>query len=914
MNCALALPQSDDFYEKAQKSFSKHLYEEAEIHLKNVLKESPEHLPSRILMAEVLLAQGDATGAEVQINIAREMGADKDRLLLLLTSTYLQQSKYNKVLDLLANTQRGQLNSYHHYVFKGQAHLGLRQLELSEENFRIALTLSKLNQDANLGIAQIYINRFEFNKAQNYVSKVINGYAPPIKSWLLYSTIKQNLGSNQEALEAVNNALLINREHHQALITRATIFVEMSQFTLAEEDINHLLKIVPNEPRALFIKAIIIAHNESENSKKEVFDEITEILNHLPEDVLKANPSYFYLASIIFYQNKSYQIAKQHISSFLLIDRFNIKAMHLSATIDIAQGKLTLAKSILNKANLLKAGNAQTLTLLGIVYFELQQFEKAKYYFSLVKEIAPSAVNSDTQLVQSYLALGENELAISTLQNSTTGAKNQLLVSFLLVEAHINSGQLSKAIAIAQNMVKSSPKNVDIIHHLGFVFKLAKQPAAAQQQFERALLIDPKHVKSVISLSRLELQKGKVKDAVVRLEATQKVLPENIAIMHALANIYIKTRNYQLAHQLYRNAYKLAPKDINALTQYIFSNVKLNQTTQAIEELNSFLLQHEKSAQLYILLGKLYAFADMPTKAIQAYHDALKLDVNRSKVHLYIAQVYQSMKESDQAIAQYHKSIAWEESNVKAVIGLANLYLLKNQPQLTIKTINSFTEDELPTELLMLFAQAHFSLKNYNTSITTYKKIIKKSSSDRAIVGLTQVYMQSKNEKNAIKLLQNSLKNTPNNLLLNTHLAEIYINKSQWKNAQTIYQHLLTLFTKHPAVLNNAAHIELNMHNYEQAKTLVQRSLALIGNQPDSLDTLGWIYYQMAQYQKALPLFREALAIDYSRINIKYHLALTLKALNRDKEAIEMLNEVVSDTEPFTHRRTAERALKEWMG
>ncbi len=171
---------------------------------------------------------------------------------------------------------------------------------------------------------------------------------------------------------------------------------------------------------------------------------------------------------------------------------------------------------------------------------------------------------------------------------------------------------------------------------------------------------------------------------------------------------------------------------------------------------------------------------------------------------------------------------------------------------------------------------------------------------------------KTKQINKARKVLTKALKTNPNSLLLNTALAEIYTSNDDWPNADKIYQHLTTIFNAQPIVLNNAAFVALNVKDYDRALSLIQSSIAIAGEEPDSLDTMGWIYYQTQQFEQALPLFRKALAIDYSKQEIKFHLALTLKELNQNREAFTVLQEVVNSKRAFADKAKAKEVLDAW--
>jgi len=106
--------------------------------------------------------------------------------------------------------------------------------------------------------------------------------------------------------------------------------------------------------------------------------------------------------------------------------------------------------------------------------------------------------------------------------------------------------------------------------------------------------------------------------------------------------------------------------------------------------------------------------------------------------------------------------------------------------------------------------------------------------------------------------------------------------------------------------------VALQLEDYKKAKEYALASLAIVKSYPDALDTLGWVYYLTNEFDKALPLFRQALAIDFSKLEIKFHLALTLKALKQDREAFNTLLEVVNSKRDFSEKRSAQQLLNKW--
>ena len=909
---SLAASKKDELYETARSALNNNKYNEALIHVKNILKTSPEHLASNILMAEILLANGSASAADAALTKATALGSNKKQLQLLFAESYIMQGQYNKTLDYLPEHTNDDKLASKIYVLRGDAHLGLRQLKLSQNDYNSALAFNAKNIDAKLGLAQILVNYFKYRQADKLVDDVLAGYIPPIKAWNLKASIQQSLGNNELALNAVNQALLINKNNIQSLIFASTINIELQHFELAEKYADDVLDQVPNEPKAEFLKAMAQIRKNQNTGLENSIEKVAQVLEHLNEDVLRSNPSYYYLASIILFHQQKYEAARQYIDAYLLVDENNINALTLAATIELVEKKPAQAKTLLSRANFLEPNNPKILSILGMTYLELKQYKKAHFYLAKVKELKPNLGIADTQLAQSYLATDNPEKAIEHLLTASAAQYDPTTVGLLLVESYIKSGEMDKGISVAKNLAKNMKENANIQHHLGYIYQISGDIKKAIKQFEQALVIEPHHAKSIVSLANLDYRNGNGETAINRLKTALTISSNDIYLITALAELYNRSNNSAASVILLEEQFELDSKNEELLKSLIVSYVGNKQRTTAIETLNSYLLNQRKTVELYLMLASLQVLNSDVTSATNAYKSAIRQGGDKGKILLLIANIYHRFAKIPEAIIAYKKSMAWDENNDKIIIELAQLYNSENNTASAIKLIKAFEKNhELSAPLVETLAKSYLRTKQYDLAENYYKKRIEVNSNTSSIVGLNLVYRATNRIDKATEILTKSLNKSPNNLLLNTALAELNIEQFQWLKADEIYQTLVKLHPKSPVILNNAGYVALNISDYQRAKALVKRSLALVDNQPDSLDTLGWIYYHTKEFNKALPLFRKALAINNLNPTVKYHLSLTLKALNRDKEAIKLMVDVVNSD--YSQKNTADALLKEWL-
>jgi predicted Zn-dependent protease len=85
---------------------------------------------------------------------------------------------------------------------------------------------------------------------------------------------------------------------------------------------------------------------------------------------------------------------------------------------------------------------------------------------------------------------------------------------------------------------------------LGKIFLKLQDPKSAADQYEAALLLDPRSIEAQIGSAKAQIAQGNLGDAVQALESMAKSNPRNPKILEALAEAYEglgKTREAQQA-------------------------------------------------------------------------------------------------------------------------------------------------------------------------------------------------------------------------------------------------------------------------------------------------------------------------------------------------------------------------------
>ena len=352
----------DASYEKALIAFQNEEFASAIIHLKNVIQEKPTHMPSRVLMAQILITQGNGSAAKIELDRARDGKVDDDRLITLYGQSYILQGKYDEALKVAQLGQRNEQIENELLLIRGQAYIGKKQYQLADKAFITALNLQPKNQLALLGRAQIALHSSKVEQALTYIDLSLESIKPFVNGWILKSKILHRLGDRQGALLAIDEALKINDKHLSARLTKAMLHIELKEYQQAIPHVNYIIAEIPNEPRARYLEAIIAANLPSDDKEKDTADNnklsaVIATLAAVPPEVMKSTPDYFFLAGLTNFKFGNLNDAHRYLTYYLNYIEFDIDAVRMLASIEIEQGDLNSARSLLSKTNVARPGN-----------------------------------------------------------------------------------------------------------------------------------------------------------------------------------------------------------------------------------------------------------------------------------------------------------------------------------------------------------------------------------------------------------------------------------------------------------------------------------------------------------------------------------------------------------------------------
>lgn len=900
-------------YEDALKSFHQQEYNATIIHLKNALKEDSEHIPSRILLVETLVAQGQGEMAETELYDLQASGVDFNQIIALLAQSLILQNKYQQVLDVATSGYRGNHIESLVLFARGQAYLGLNQLRQAEQSFNDALVLESDFQLAMLGIAQVAINQNDLVKANTLVDKALTSYEPLINAWIMKSTLYQFQGKYDLAFSTINKAIEKDPLHLQARLNRATLYIGNEKFSEAAEDLDTILKKIPLEPRAKYLRAIVSAKLGNSEDSKAKLNEVIVTLNSIPDDVMMQNPSYIFLAGVTNFNFNNLEDAYHYFQNYLTIKENDFNSLRYIAIIELKQAKPENAKNLLTKANVYYPNNPTLMSLLGISLMELGKIEQAKYYFEQVVNLTPGYGGALSNLAQSEILSGNYSQAITNLLNAKESDDNSTAITLLLVEAYLKTKQFDKAKVLTKKLTEAQPTNSYFQQQHGIALGFSGEIANARKAFEQAIVIQPNFSEAIIHLARMEFIEGGPQKAIELLNNKLKLQPNNTQLIVELADMYMKSNDADKALPLYQQAFDYDNQNAFTLTKLVDHYIITGEYSKAEPILLAFIQKHPKNSDIKIKLGYLYGQLNQALKAIKIIESAVADSPDRTQTYMLLAQAQLRIDNRDEAIKSLNKATAWDEKRIEPLLMLFPIALSQKdyiRAEQVIYTINKLIPEQDVVDILS--AQLFVAKKEFAKAEQSYNKALKKHPNRKSTLGLFNAMNQQQKYSESQILVEKWLKDNPNDILAEIALAESYATQEKLTKSLALYQSLIKKYQRMPILLNNAANIALRLGELAMAAELAGEAYEKAPKNPNIIDTIAWIKTKQGQRVEAITLFREALVIDFDNAEVKYHLAVTLKAEQRDREAYKLLSEVVKTEQDFFEKEEAKQLLEQW--
>jgi tetratricopeptide (TPR) repeat protein len=222
-------------------------------------------------------------------------------------------------------------------------------------------------------------------------------------------------------------------------------------------------------------------------------------------------------------------------------------------------------------------------------------------------------------------------------------------VRFADGQAAYQARKYSDAAAIFERYTVQRPANAWGHYMLGLSAWKSGDVAKSEEAFEKALSIDPMHVKSLVNLGRVFIEAKRYDDALDRLTTAAEINPESTEVFRLIGRTYVAQGKTGAAMEAYRRAIEIDSLDAWSMNNLGLLLVETKRADEALPLLARAVELRQEVPAFHNNLGMALEHTGRFKAAAAAYKAALTADPGYDKAKRNLARVEAVHGDSDES-------------------------------------------------------------------------------------------------------------------------------------------------------------------------------------------------------------------------------------------------------------------------
>ena len=212
-------------------------------------------------------------------------------------------------------------------------------------------------------------------------------------------------------------------------------------------------------------------------------------------------------------------------------------------------------------------------------------------------------------------------------------------MSFADGEAAYHARKYGEATAIFEAYTERRPGNAWGYYMLGLSAWKSGDFVKSEQAFDKALSIDPRHVKSLVNLSRVFIDQKRHDEAIDRLTRASDIDPGSAEVHRLLGRTYQTQGRTDEAVDAYRRALELNERDAWSMNNLGLLFLETKRAEEAVPLLAQAVVLRREVPEFHNNLGMALEHTGRFKAAATAYNGALTADPRYEKAQQNLARV-----------------------------------------------------------------------------------------------------------------------------------------------------------------------------------------------------------------------------------------------------------------------------------
>lgn len=866
--------------------------------LKSILASHPRNQELYFRTGVVLADLGELVNAENLLLRARSLGQPETDVLPVLGRVLLELEKYPEALDEL-KTDRVSDRSIRTDLdlLRARAHVGLGQHV--EARALYLMLMDDRAAQARIGLARIAIAEDDRPGAERLIADVLAREPKSPDALMLRAEILLAENSSKQAQAVYEQLIKFDPRNSRALLKLATVLLNADQIDAARPILERGEKIEPSSPALRFAKGLLAFKEQRYEDARVELQGLFEMMPKHSQGLMLAGMVNYATAQYALAENDfglylerhpEDRVARRMLGAALLakgqpqlavnvLERWtenssDVKFLAVAAEADRQVGKFQDAKTLLDKAIGLDAGNAELRTDRGLIEIALGSRDKAMADFQAAIALNPANARADEALVM--MLLGRQE--IDRAQRAADALEQRLPKS---AEAPTLKGQIqlarkdnAKARENFERALQLHPTHLSAAEALAELDERAGKPDALRRRMEAILRADAHHLGALLALARLDLAEGRQAEGVAAIRRAISEHPESINALLKLADVQMRAGQAAEAVISARQARDLHPSDSRATMLLGDAQLATGDKQGAITTLTGLVAAQPKLVSAYTRLAEAYVANDNVDKATATVTDALKVDPANLDAKALLGEIFMRKDRLADALA-----LAAE--------------IQKNRPEAPL----GYT---IEGDALMV-------RKDFSRAAAAFQKAAALEPGVATLVRIHQAESAAQGGYASDVALRDWIAKHPDDTEARLYLTGALSGAGRHREAIDVCMEVLKRIPQSARALNNLAWA-LHGAGDDRALEYAKQAVRLDPGNATMVDTLGWILFGRGNTVEGVQTLLDAVALDGADPSIRYHLALALIKVGDVARARSELKTAVNG-KPFAQSDEAKALL-----
>ena len=498
-------------------------------------------------------------------------------------------------------------------------------------------------------------------------------------------------------------------------------------------------------------------------------------------------------------------------------------------------------------------------------------------------QIHPTSAVTLFELAKFYMFLGQQQKGEKALADVVSLAPENYWYKETLAAYYQNKGENEKAISVVEDMATQFPSRLEPLVALVDLYTRTKNYEQVIHSLNRLETLDGKSEQISMEKFRMYLAMDNREQAFLEIENLAKEYPYDMRYLTILGDVYMENGKPDEAYATYQKVLKEEPEYAPAMLSMASYYEKQGRDSLYKVQLNSVLLDEKIESNTKMnLMRQLIIRSEQTdkdsTQIIGLFNAMLEQEQENADIAMLAAQYLLSKKMEEESKPVLRKVLELDPENKPAYLQLLSFAINKQDMDEVIAVCTPAVEympDAL--EFYYYLGIGHYQKEQKDEALEVFKK------------GVRQVTPQS--DKAMVSDFYSIM-------------GDLYHLKKMNAEAYAAYDSALVYKDDNIGALNNYAYyLSLEKKDLDKAEEMSYRTVKAEPNNATYLDTYAWILFEKGKYTEARIYIDQAIqhGTDNSSVvvehcgDIYYHCGETDKALEFWKEAEKLANETTEE-------------------